>query len=123
PVIEGGVRVGLSSTEIVNGGALLVTVGMPASIPAATLRVHAMGKEHPLFPSPEGEQPADRIMAGDAAVVRHAFIGIPFRQKLGDAKVVVRAGKGPKAIKVEVPFRVIDGDYVVESLKVDPKHV
>jgi murein DD-endopeptidase MepM/ murein hydrolase activator NlpD len=129
PVIVGGVRAELSHAEVANGHAVALTVTLAAGIDPGTLRATYLGTELPFFEltpparlALRGGQ-AERAAAGDEATLRQAFFGVPFSQAAGDTRVIVEAGARPAVVRLELPLRVTTGDYEIEHLKVDGKHV
>lgn len=102
----------LSSTEVVDGSLLVVT--LKSSDPDAVKKYRAsLGETNAkFFPSPE-------LGPG----MYQALIGVPFNTAQGSSKVVVKVMEGDSERKENLSFDIIDGNYPYETLSVNPRKV
>ncbi len=91
-----------------DGGLLLVSVVMPGETPYAEYE----GQKVPLYPAPE--KGANRW---------EAALGVPYNKAPGQDKIVVWLGKPGASQRLELPFRIVAGNYRSEVLKVAERHV
>lgn len=124
----GGVRAEISTGEASNGHAIVLSVVLPSGIDPETLKASYLGTDLPFFePTVPGLQTVlkqsgeTKLAVGET--IRQAFFGIPFEQKPGETKVLIEAGAGAQTVKLELALKVVEGDYVIESLKVNPSRV
>jgi murein DD-endopeptidase MepM/ murein hydrolase activator NlpD len=113
PPAAPGPSVALSTTEIVTGGVLIVTVDARAlKTPAAEPALGFGEQSIPLFPHPARPR---GVYAG--------LVGIPVTASPGPAAVTVTWTEGPHRRTLSAGFRIRPGVYGEDTLAVDPRHV
>jgi murein DD-endopeptidase MepM/ murein hydrolase activator NlpD len=98
----------ISASEISDGSIALVSVILPPELRRGAISGKYEDIALPFYPSPE---------RGEG--VYEAVLGVPYSQKPGPGKVLITAGEK----SLELPFTVVEGQYLSEKLKVAPSKV
>ena len=114
----------LSSTEVVPGTVLTITLNVPPAHRKDLITGNFEGIEFPFFPV---DQEATSVKGEDVSKtqsgVYEAILGVPYERKAGPAVVNVSMGEGPTAGHLELKMNVLEGNYPSEALHVDGRRV
>lgn len=116
PVLEptDALKAELNKPATTDGSIQIVRVTLPpemATLPPTDLRAEFADHEIPLY-----------RVGGDSSVYE-GVVPIPYLFAPGEARVVVRLGRGASEKSFSLAFQVEAGKYKTEELKVKPKHV
>lgn len=111
------IRAELSSTQVVAGTIVLVSINVPPLYRNTPIVGKFEGLEFPFFS-------AEQEISGESKTgLYEAVLGIPYERKPGPGKVSIHMGDGKESSHLEISLDVVKGDYLSETLNVNARRV